>query len=338
MGADFNRIRREMNKLRPSFPAALDRAFDLMKQHELPECGDSHHGLMKSIWTQHNFQKRAAEWNRVRIPRQIHIEVHVLYAAAFIGSQHFPEFNSARVLAHAPIRKGFTVEEIQQMKNLYEKYFYPLERLAKQHRISRKTLIPILKQAGVVIRRVGWQVRFTNRQIEQIKHFYTRDRNPLGTHRLGEKFNVAPSTIRGVLTDAGIPIRSIGQAQKIYYNRRQREEFKALYEKNFSERDLARHFNISTSVVRRAKREFGISTRRVSCRRRTQEQYDQQLLDKNTSVKRLEKYVGSAVKIIHLCICGNRWSVTPNNVLSGYRCGLGKRSSRLYRAAHQLAA
>ena len=49
MGADFKRIRREMDKLKPSFPEALDLAFKLMKKNELIKGGDFHHGLMKSI-------------------------------------------------------------------------------------------------------------------------------------------------------------------------------------------------------------------------------------------------------------------------------------------------
>jgi hypothetical protein len=261
MGADFRRIRREMNKLRPSFSAALDRAFELMEQHELENDGDKHHGLMKSIWPKYARVEDNA-WNLVRLPRVVHVEVHVLYAAAFIGTEHFTDFNNARAIAHAPRRREFTVKEIQQMKNLYEKHFYPLERFAKQYRVSRKTLIPILKQAGVVIRTSGWLVRFTPQQVEQIKYLYTRDRNPLGSDQLSKKFNAAPVTIRRVLTDAGIPIRT-GQAQKIHFTRKQREELKTLYEqKNFSERDLAQHFNISTSAVRRAMREFGVLSRR----------------------------------------------------------------------------
>lgn len=100
MGADFIRIRSAIDRLQPSFPAALDRAFTLMKQHELEHGGDKHHGLMKSIWSQYKDFRRNP-WNLVRLPHQIHVEVHVLMAAAFVGTEWFLKFNSARVVAIA---------------------------------------------------------------------------------------------------------------------------------------------------------------------------------------------------------------------------------------------
>jgi hypothetical protein len=99
-GADFARIRKEVDKLKPSFPEALDRAFSLMREHQLEVGGDEHHGLMRLIWAQYKDLKRH-EWNLVRLPRQIHVEVHVLMAAAFVGTQWFAKFNSARMIAHA---------------------------------------------------------------------------------------------------------------------------------------------------------------------------------------------------------------------------------------------
>ncbi len=56
--------------------------------------------------------------------------------------------------------------------------------------------------------------------------------------------------------------------------------------------------------------------------RKSQEQYDQELLDKNLGVVRLEPYAGSHTKILHRCVCGKEWSVAPDGILSqGSRCG-----------------
>jgi hypothetical protein len=97
---DFVRMRREIDKLNPSFSAALDRAFDLMRQPRTEKGGDKHHGLMKSIWPKYKDFKRHP-WNLVRLPRQTHAEVHVLMSAAFVGTEWFPKFNAARVIWHA---------------------------------------------------------------------------------------------------------------------------------------------------------------------------------------------------------------------------------------------
>ena len=62
--------------------------------------------------------------------------------------------------------------------------------------------------------------------------------------------------------------------------------------------------------------------------RKTQAQYDQELIDKNTGVKRLGEYKGRNIKIWHLCICENKWLVIPGSVLTGVKCGCGRRMNR----------
>jgi hypothetical protein len=98
MSADFKRIRKEMDKLKPSFPAALDRAFDLMKEHELASGGDEHHGLLRSMWPEFCFLKQNMQWNLVRIPHQTHVRVHTLYAAAFDGTPFYSSLMRAHIL------------------------------------------------------------------------------------------------------------------------------------------------------------------------------------------------------------------------------------------------
>jgi len=52
-----------------------------------------------------------------------------------------------------------------------------------------------------------------------------------------------------------------------------------------------------------------------------QNRYIVELEKKNINVRPAEDYIKANVKIKHICICGNEWSVTPNNVLSGKTCG-----------------
>lgn len=54
-------------------------------------------------------------------------------------------------------------------------------------------------------------------------------------------------------------------------------------------------------------------------RRKSQEQYDQKLI--GLGVYRVEKYVDTHKQILHRCVCGNEWLVSPHNVLAGRRCG-----------------
>jgi len=53
------------------------------------------------------------------------------------------------------------------------------------------------------------------------------------------------------------------------------------------------------------------------------EDYDylKKLKEKEIKVIPLEAYKGSSTKILHKCVCGNEWNVSPNNVLSGVKCG-----------------
>jgi len=55
-------------------------------------------------------------------------------------------------------------------------------------------------------------------------------------------------------------------------------------------------------------------------RRKTHEEYVQDLKDKRIKVFPLESYKGSDIKIKHKCQCGNTWDVKPNHVLRGVLC------------------
>jgi len=51
------------------------------------------------------------------------------------------------------------------------------------------------------------------------------------------------------------------------------------------------------------------------------------LKNKNIKVIPLEEYKGSKVKILHKCICGNEWEISPNSVLNNSTCGCSRRFS-----------
>jgi len=55
--------------------------------------------------------------------------------------------------------------------------------------------------------------------------------------------------------------------------------------------------------------------------KKTQNWYIKKLIDKNIEVKPIEEYINIKTKILHKCTCGNEWEITPNNVLSGQKCG-----------------
>ena len=58
--------------------------------------------------------------------------------------------------------------------------------------------------------------------------------------------------------------------------------------------------------------------------RKTHEEYLLQLQERNIKTKPLEKYRNMNTKILHKCVCGNAWSVMPNNVISGQKCGCNR--------------
>jgi len=52
--------------------------------------------------------------------------------------------------------------------------------------------------------------------------------------------------------------------------------------------------------------------------------YLEKLKGKNIKVIPLEQYIKINTKILHRCICNNEWMVSPNNVLTGVKCGCYK--------------
>ena len=57
------------------------------------------------------------------------------------------------------------------------------------------------------------------------------------------------------------------------------------------------------------------------CSKKLKKTYEETLLERNILVKPLEIYKNNATKILHRCTCNNEWTVTPNHVLQGVKCG-----------------
>lgn len=55
-------------------------------------------------------------------------------------------------------------------------------------------------------------------------------------------------------------------------------------------------------------------------RKKTNEEYIQQLLDRKISLTPVELYVDARTKILHKCPKDHEWHITPDNVLRGTRC------------------
>ena len=56
-------------------------------------------------------------------------------------------------------------------------------------------------------------------------------------------------------------------------------------------------------------------------RRKTQKEYIEEAMCKNTTVEVVGEYLGDGVKILHRCkMCGNEWSVAPGHILRGCGC------------------
>lgn len=54
---------------------------------------------------------------------------------------------------------------------------------------------------------------------------------------------------------------------------------------------------------------------------KTHKQYVTEVSNKTNGIDVLGQYVNRSTQILHKCrICGNEWSVSPNNILSGYGC------------------
>lgn len=58
---------------------------------------------------------------------------------------------------------------------------------------------------------------------------------------------------------------------------------------------------------------------------KSHEEYLRNLKNKNIKVLPKESYINSGTKILHECVCGDTWSVTPEKVLMGQNCSKCKR-------------
>jgi len=65
-------------------------------------------------------------------------------------------------------------------------------------------------------------------------------------------------------------------------------------------------------------------------RKLTHSDYIKKLEDKEIKTQPLEKYKGAHVKILHKCICGNDYKVTPTHVYKGVTCGCSKKKDLKY--------
>lgn len=54
--------------------------------------------------------------------------------------------------------------------------------------------------------------------------------------------------------------------------------------------------------------------------KKTHEQYEQQLFEREIDYWPLERYVNSKTKILHECLNGHQWEVSPGSILAGYGC------------------
>lgn len=55
-------------------------------------------------------------------------------------------------------------------------------------------------------------------------------------------------------------------------------------------------------------------------KKKTHNQYVQELLNKNILYSPKELYINSATPILHECLNGHEWSIRPNHILSGINC------------------
>lgn len=70
----------------------------------------------------------------------------------------------------------------------------------------------------------------------------------------------------------------------------------------------------------RVKKEDKKLTKRNN-KKKTTEQYKQELHNINPNIEVLEEYINSNTKILHLCkICNNKWYIKPGHALSGHGC------------------
>jgi len=63
-------------------------------------------------------------------------------------------------------------------------------------------------------------------------------------------------------------------------------------------------------------------------KRLTHTEYLYKLKEKNINVVPNEDYVSSQIPILHKCVCGNTWCVSPGSVLLGKQCGCGRKRLR----------
>jgi hypothetical protein len=55
-------------------------------------------------------------------------------------------------------------------------------------------------------------------------------------------------------------------------------------------------------------------------KKKTHEDYEKELFSKEIDYYPLEEYEGALIKILHECLLGHKWKITPHNILHGIGC------------------
>lgn len=55
---------------------------------------------------------------------------------------------------------------------------------------------------------------------------------------------------------------------------------------------------------------------------KTHEWYENELFNREINIFPIDKYIKSIIPILHECLCGNKWKISPSNVLAGFGCPL----------------
>lgn len=125
-----------------------------------------------------------------------------------------------------------------------------IDKLTEQFGISYPTVRKILSINNVKVRKMGYsknQKKFTKAQINKIIDLYN---NGITTIKIANEFNTSREIILSRLKKNNVKIRMRGYTSKILKNEQEKELIE-LYNKEKNMSKVAKHFDVSVSVVRR---------------------------------------------------------------------------------------
>ena len=146
--------------------------------------------------------------------------------------------------------------DLERARALYQEDDLSTSQIAKIFKVHLQTVINRFKEAGVQLRPQGQPPNSIDP--EKIKYDY--DTNKMSTSTIAEKYSISPFLVRKKLAECGVRAQRLGGSFRAINI--DQDELKRMYcDQSITMRSCAKHFGVSSTVIKRHLHKLGINIR-----------------------------------------------------------------------------